>query len=51
MTFQLSLSNGARWRLIEINDVLFAVLKYRAQQLILPVVTFDFQSTHIASTS
>jgi hypothetical protein len=32
MTFQLSLSNGARWRLIEINGVLFAVLKCREQQ-------------------
>jgi hypothetical protein len=26
MTFQPRLSNGARWRLIETNDVLFAVL-------------------------
>jgi hypothetical protein len=32
MTFQPSLSNGARWRLIEINGVLFAVLKCRVQQ-------------------
>jgi hypothetical protein len=32
MTFQLSLSNGARWRLIEINGVLFAVLKCRVLQ-------------------
>jgi hypothetical protein len=32
MTFQLSLPNGARLRLIEINGVLLAVLKSRAQQ-------------------
>jgi hypothetical protein len=32
MTFQPSSSNGARLRLIEINGVLFAVLKRRAQQ-------------------
>jgi hypothetical protein len=31
-TFQLSLSNGARWRLIELNGVIFAVLKYRVLQ-------------------
>jgi hypothetical protein len=32
MTFQLNFSNGATLRLIEINGVLFAVLKSRAQQ-------------------
>jgi hypothetical protein len=32
MTFQLSLSNGARWRLIETNGVLFEVHNFRAQQ-------------------
>jgi hypothetical protein len=32
MTFQLSLSNGARWRLIERNGVLFAVLKFPVRQ-------------------
>jgi hypothetical protein len=32
MTFQLRLSNGARWRLIETNGVLFAVLKRRVLQ-------------------
>jgi hypothetical protein len=32
MTFQLSLSNGARLRLIAINGVLFAVLKCRERQ-------------------
>jgi hypothetical protein len=32
MTFQPSLPNGARWRLIETNGVLFAVLKRRVLQ-------------------
>jgi hypothetical protein len=32
MTFQPSASNGARWRLIETNGVLFAVLKRRVLQ-------------------
>jgi hypothetical protein len=32
MNFQLRLSIGARWRLIEINGVLFAVLNFRVQQ-------------------
>jgi hypothetical protein len=32
MIFQLSLPNGARWRLIETNGVLFAVLKRRELQ-------------------
>jgi hypothetical protein len=32
MTFQLSLAKGARLRLIEIDGVLCAVLKFRAQQ-------------------
>jgi hypothetical protein len=32
ITFQPTSSNGARWRLIEINGVLFAVLKCRVQQ-------------------
>jgi hypothetical protein len=32
MTFQLSSSNGARWRLIETNGVLLAVLKRRLLQ-------------------
>jgi hypothetical protein len=31
MTFKPSSSNGARWLLIEINGVLFAVLKCRVQ--------------------
>jgi hypothetical protein len=34
MTFQLSLSNGAGLQLIEINGVLFDVLKCQAQQKI-----------------
>jgi hypothetical protein len=32
MTFQPSFSNGARWRLIEVNGVLFAVQKCREQK-------------------
>jgi hypothetical protein len=32
MTLQPSLLNGARWRLIEINGVLFVVLICRVQQ-------------------
>jgi hypothetical protein len=32
MTFKVSSSNGARWRLIEINGVLFAVPNCRVQQ-------------------
>jgi hypothetical protein len=32
MAFKICFSNGARLRLIEINGVLFVVLKYRVQQ-------------------
>jgi hypothetical protein len=34
MTFQLSSSNGVRWRLIEINGLLFAVQKRQVLQKI-----------------
>jgi hypothetical protein len=40
MTFQLSFSDGARWQLIEINGVLFAVLKCRVLRKMVLVTSF-----------